>query len=79
MQTSVSSDNPSDQDHLVTYRVEGPGGQLSWLLFWEDSARPGLRDFNDLVVEIQAIPAPAAVLLGGVGLALVGVGRRWLA
>jgi len=79
LNTSVSSDNPFDQDHLVTYRVEGPGGQLSWLLFWEDSSVPGLRDFNDLVVEIQAIPAPAALLLGGLGLAMVGFGRRWLA
>lgn len=79
LNTSVASDNPFDMDHLVTYRVEGPGGQLSWLLFWEDSSIPGLRDFNDLVVEIQAIPAPAALVLGGLGLALVGFGRRWLA
>jgi len=79
LHTSVASDNPFDQDHLVTYRVEGPGGQLSWLLFWEDSSIPGLRDFNDLVVEIQAIPAPAALLLGGLGLAMIGFGRRWLA
>jgi len=79
LQTSVATDNPFDLDHLVTYRVEGPGGQLSWLLFWEDSSIPGLRDFNDLVVEIQAIPAPAALLLGGIGLAMVGIGRRWLA
>lgn len=69
------------KDHLITYEITGLGGPGSaWLLFWDDQYGGGDRDFNDLVVEVQAhpIPVPGAALLGALGLVVVGLGtRRW--
>lgn len=75
--SSMSSDN-SGQDHMVTYRISGmDGSDAVWLLFWEDLAGLGDKDYNDLVIEVNAAapvahaPVPTAVLLGMIGLASV--------
>jgi hypothetical protein len=71
---SRNSLNRDSADHMLTYEVTGLGSK-TWLLFWEDSDFPqgGQRggsdgDYNDLVVEVQVISAPTAMLLGTIGL-----------
>jgi hypothetical protein len=65
--------NDGRMDHLLTYQITGLStGQPTWLLFWEDgwiagSPYPGDGDYNDLVVEVTAIPEPAAILVLAVG------------
>jgi len=88
--TSQNSDNPSQIDHMVTYRIDftGSGGNLgqnivTYLLFWEDKAPndnpPPDYDYNDLVVEIRAtrpdVPEPATAT-GAAMIAAVAMLRR---
>lgn len=69
---SDPEDNVDGVDHMVTYRILGTGAQFPvWLIFFED-LRADVSDFDyqDLVVEIRAVPTPAAfgagaLLLGG--------------
>jgi hypothetical protein len=71
---------------MVTYRIEGlpdRATHATWLLMFEDLAGGGDRDYNDLVVEVKAIPLPpalwpAAALLAGLAgvCALRSVRRR---
>jgi len=75
-------DNNSDKlDHMVTYWVDGLNdGYVTWLLFWEDVSGDYCdgsdRDFNDLVVEIKAIPEPISFLLLGAGAVLMRVNNK---
>jgi hypothetical protein len=78
---SQPSLNADGLDHMVTYRITGlPTDQTVWLLCFEDifGGLPNSdRDFNDLVVEVRAVPEPATLgfLVAG-GLALLGARRR---
>jgi hypothetical protein len=66
--TSLEADN-DDLDHMVTYKIEGLDRlQPVYMLFFEDSFKDW--DYQDLVIEIAAVPSPAAI---GPGLALLGV------
>ena len=67
---SEDARNDDDLDHMVTYQMEGlQTEETVWQVFWEDL--PGEyggrcdsdRDFNDLVVEIRAVPEPATIAL----------------
>jgi len=78
--TWYSGSNNDGLDHMITYQITGLGdGLTTWVVFWEDlKGRYSDRDYNDLVVEIKGsvIPAPGAILLGGIGIVLVGWLRR---
>jgi len=87
--TSQNSDNPSQIDHMVTYRIDFGGGNLgqnlvTYLLFWEDKAPndnpPPDYDYNDLVVEIRAtrpdVPEPASAACAGMIAAVAMLRRR---
>jgi hypothetical protein len=82
--SSDKSLNSDHLDHLITYEITGTGILYkTWLIFWDDQANctSSDRDFNDFVVQITAqarpiIPAPGAILLGGIGVCLVGWLRR---
>jgi len=76
--TSFPGDNLNDSDQsidmLTTYEITGsanPG--KTWLIFWEDRIN-GDFDYNDAVIEINAVPAPGAAAL--MGLAGIAAGRR---
>jgi hypothetical protein len=82
--SSRIADNSDRKDHMVTYQIfnavptAGEDPRQRWVVFWED-IRTGEPfedwDFNDLVVEITAIPEPT--VLGSFGLlALLGARRR---
>jgi hypothetical protein len=78
---SWSSDwmlNYDGMDHMVTYRVTGLDTNESvWLLFWEDLSNcRSDRDYNDLVVEVRALPEPATLAWTTVGGLVVLVGYR---
>lgn len=91
--SSTDANNSDGIDHMVTYAVSGlPGvgqNEAVWLVFWEDLNGPFAsgksdRDFNDLVVEIDAsvsstinpVPVPGAFLLGCVGLGFAALVRK---
>jgi hypothetical protein len=84
--SSKIADNTDNRDHMVTYQIfdeqgTAGGGQgiFRWLVLWED-----IRDnepfedwdFNDLAVEITAVPEPTSVAALGLVSLLVLRRRR---
>ncbi|MCX5662433.1 MAG: DUF4114 domain-containing protein [Planctomycetota bacterium] len=72
-------------DHMITFEVLDSGGNAlhgnrTWLLAWEDKPFASAdKDYNDFVVEVVAVPVPAAGLMGLVtlgGAAAVSALRR---
>lgn len=86
--SDVTLNDQDDQDnyvdHMITYEITGSSiSQKTWLLFWDDQSHSlaggSDRDFNDFVVQIsahQVIPAPGAVLLGGIGIGFVRLAEK---
>lgn len=78
--SSLGSENADAVDHMVTYRITGLGSETTWLVFFEDKnvGDPEADfDYNDLVVEIRAVPTPMAAGMGAIGLAgVTGIRRR---
>jgi hypothetical protein len=86
-QSSRDDENDGGTDQMVTFKVEGlTGGKYDgalavWVVFFEDKdGNDGGADFdyNDLVVEIIAVPLPAPLALAGLGLIGVAAGRKRL-
>lgn len=72
---AVATQHSNDpNDPLMTYLVTNNQlGYYAWWLFWEDGIDD---DYNDLIVEISAVPVPAAALLGLIGMGLSFALRR---
>lgn len=67
---SWTDENYSNEDHMVTYFMEGADPSYAvWTIFMEDVrfTDGSDRDYNDFVVEIRAVPEPASILLLGLG------------
>ncbi|MFQ5946733.1 MAG: DUF4114 domain-containing protein [Anaerolineae bacterium] len=76
--SSRQSDNSDGAlDHMVAWRITTTG---NFVLAWEDLARLGDKDYNDLVVEVHgaapASPESGSLLLIGAGLVGIGVAAR---
>ncbi len=70
--------NSDGLDHMVTYRVTGLDTyETVWLLFWEDLPKNSSDlDYNDLVVEIRALPEPATLAWSTMGALVMLFGYR---
>jgi hypothetical protein len=75
--SSKQSLNSDGTDHMITYRITGlASGYPTWLLLWENvPADSSDFDYDDIVVEIAAIPEPVTLCLLGMG-ALVAARRK---
>jgi len=60
--STQASANPGGLDRVVTYRIFGPNDNIArWMLFFE--GKDADWDYNDLVVEVTAVPDVHTVLL----------------
>lgn len=69
-QFSDPTQNANSVDQMITFYIDRQGAVDSWLVFFEDIDDLGRsdRDFNDLVIEIRAVPLPTTGALAGLGL-----------
>jgi hypothetical protein len=78
LKSSQQSDNPSNQDNMVTWLITGGPSAGNYVLAWEVEGL-GDADYNDLVVEVSLaapVPVPGAALLGMLGLGAAGMKLR---
>jgi hypothetical protein len=77
--SSVESQNTDLMDHMITFQITGLNtGWATWLLCWEDKTiqTDADWDYNDMVIEVRAVPIPGALLLGLIGLSAAGIKLR---
>jgi hypothetical protein len=86
--SSDQEQNFFDLDHMVTFQITSGDHAGAYVLAWEDARLLGDHDYQDLVVQVNGVktfnsppsvplvPAPAAMVLGSLGMGLVGWLRR---
>lgn len=78
--TSDPTLNADGADHMVTYRLTGPGIIHNvWLLWFEDLSLPNVsnpdnEDYQDAVIEVRVVPVPMAAVAG---VPLLGLACGW--
>jgi len=79
---TISGLTDTPNDHMVTFKLFTDAAGTNWtgkyVVAWEDVPYSGSdRDFNDLVLQFQAVPEPSTLAIAGLGaLGLIGYGLR---
>jgi hypothetical protein len=73
----VNTGDTNGNQHFAVFRSTVNAPESVWIGV-EDIPFPGDRDYQDMIVRIDAVPEPATLLLMGAGLLAVGVGAKRL-